>query len=198
MLTEYIRCVLPRTASDGYEYKPNHPGSDATRRGYRDILRAISVDGQTTAEAFGVGGWMPTLTPEPYADLDDMMRAARNCRNGYDVFVVSDVNHNGTAFGDSGNLAFRAHHDAIHILHCAGFDLRGEALACQAQLQRLHLGVEARAVLIGEVVGQALFHRETGEFPTHQGVQPTFHVDEHSIRYCESLLRFALESEATK
>lgn len=158
--------------------------SERTRAAYRELLGAVVTDGHTTARAYGLGGWRPTYSPEPYDGPRELFDAAALARADRGVVWVSDVNHNGTLLGPVGNLAFRAHHDAIHVLRERDFSLTGECFTAADTLDTLDLSPDASAVLVGEVVGQAMYYDETGEFPTHtNGKQPVFHVTPESVAW---------------
>lgn len=81
-----------------------------------------------------------------------------------------------TIFGDTEiNFAFRAWHDARHILGDFDFSLLGEARTCFAQIQdveRLYTGHHRlpfwRALLRAEVIGQASYAHAWGDFPADQ------------------------------
>jgi len=70
------------------------------------------------------------------------------------------------------NYAFRAWHDHLHILHCAGFDPSGEFIVAKAHERALR-GTEAdnpgdRLILRAETQGQILYHQRWDRFPTDQ------------------------------
>ena len=173
------------------------PSSVRTRQAYARLIAAILTDGRTTARAFGGGGWVAVDDPEPYAGLDALQIAAFGARHYQQTFHVSDENHNGAFLGNhAANLAFRAHHDATHALEGLGFSFASECLVTRAQIERLHLadgwsltGADARAVLIGEVIGQGLYFDRFGAFPlTKYGTQPTFNVTDATAEWAADAL----------
>ena len=176
-LAGYVRHTEPRAVSE------------RTRRAYRAVLDAIAMDGQTVARAFGAGGWLPSVRDDPYPDARALARAAADAREGFGAVWVSDMNHNGTAFGDAGNLAFRAHHDAVHVIGGHDFTFAGEVATTAATLDVLHLmNGDAAAVIIAEIMGQGLYFNAHGSFPLFGGKQPTFHVTDDSVLWATSLL----------
>jgi hypothetical protein len=72
------------------------------------------------------------------------------------------------------NIAFRAWHDAHHLLGPHPFTLDGERDACEAQVSDVRavcppdLFPAVAALLRAEIVGQATILAETGAFPTDQ------------------------------
>ena len=70
------------------------------------------------------------------------------------------------------NWAFRAVHDHLHILHCAGFTDTGEHVVARAH-EALLRGTPAdnpgdRLILRAEIMGQLLHFRHWGAFPVDQ------------------------------
>jgi hypothetical protein len=184
MLSRYIRYIA--------ETDP----SARTEAAYRSLERYIAADGDTIPKAFGVGGWAPSLLDNPYTGLRDLAHAARASRD-HDGFVwISDANHNGAFLGsDLANLAFRAHHDAVHVLTYRGFHLLDECDVARATVNRLHLTGDAFAVLAGEIIGQGLYHQRHGCFPlTFEGRQPFFQVTSESRAWALDALQIGAES----
>jgi hypothetical protein len=158
-----------------------------TRDAYASLVSAIASDGLTIARAFGGSGWASVQDPEPYASLAELYSAARYARgpNVYSPVSVSNVNHNGAFLGDDrANLAFRAHHDAMHVLLYAGFDLGGECFVAYETAKRLMtFGSDASTVIVAEIVGQGLYHAVHGKFPLVGGKQPVAAVNTRTQRW---------------
>ena len=162
------------------------PVSTRTRNAYTALHAAIATDGQTIARAYGCGGWLPSVKDNPYESLADLQAAALDAREGYGVVFVSDANHNGAFLGAEGaNLLFRAHHDALHALENLEFHFMDECKVARRTVGLLHLGIDAAAVVAGEIIGQGLHYDRTGSFPLVDGGtrQPTFHVTNQSTRW---------------
>ena len=179
-----------------YRAATRDPWQDATprtRRAYARVREAIQRDGFTLASAFGVGGWMPSHEGDPYASARELFDAARRARvDGFPV-RVSDVNHGKAFLGcDATNLAFRAHHDAMHVIHALGFSFKEECQVARLTVSTLalgHLDRDARAVIAGEIIGQGLYHNIHGTFPlTAAGDQPCYHVTPASVHLGDLLL----------
>ena len=113
------------------------------------------------------------------------------CPRGYDVsptapetleglkaldrMCVSSGHSEGTIFGDPEvNYAFRAWHDACHLLGDYPFTLEGETDACSMQCNQLVAlyGAEKAGpwckMLRAEVIGQACYIERWHEFPVNQ------------------------------
>lgn len=124
-----------------------------------------------------------------------MTMANRVCPAGYDIGVdvpktlpelrehvantgrilVSSENSDNTIFADpEHNYAFRAWHDWTHWHTLSGFDLVNETNVAMRQISDLakvfspRFADKYKALILAEVVGQALYREITGEFPVAQ------------------------------
>jgi hypothetical protein len=162
---------------------------------YSEVVGALLRDGRTCAHAFGNAGWVPSLSDNPYRNLDRMKNAQRGGYLWGYPFLVSDTNHTGAFLGnDAANLAFRAHHDAMHLEFTAELDLVGEATIAFATCDRLCLSMNASAVIVAEVLGQSLFFERHEVFPLVDGRQPFAPVSGELLdwtRDCRSHFAFA-------
>lgn len=71
------------------------------------------------------------------------------------------------------NHAFRAWHDACHVAGQFGFDLGGEKQTCEMQVKQFYCVFpsapsDVAALLCAEIIGQAEYFAEFGEFPEDQ------------------------------
>lgn len=120
--------------------------------------------------------------------------ASRYCPLGYDIgraprsldalqtelaqrnrFTVNGDYSDNTIFSEREfNLDFRAWHDATHYAIGAEFDLVGETAVAIRQIDDLatvygtRTANRYRALILAEVVGQALAYEFTGRFPSDQ------------------------------
>lgn len=161
-----------------------------SRRAYSRLVSRIAADNETVLQAFGKGGWLSSASSEPYTSADALHRAAYCARtDGFPVWV-SDANHNGAFWGDShANLAFRAHHDAVHVSYKQGFDFEGECRTCYytaGSLNLDHYSPEA-AVLVSEIIGQGLYFDRHGRFPLRR-TQPHATVSKDAMAWAERVL----------
>jgi hypothetical protein len=81
------------------------------------------------------------------------------------------------------NHAFRAWHDAQHIVQRVGFDLAGERAACEGQIRELLARYpsaprEVIALIRAEVIGQAEHFAAFGEFPVDQAAFITTYLEQ--------------------
>ena len=111
---------------------------------------------------------------DPYADSAAITAAAGASRAGGLPFEVSDVNHGHPIWSDSQNFAFRAHHDACHVLSGSpAFTYAGEVSTYLYTIGRLRVSIWSPVgqALLAEIVGQSAVYETTGEFPTIEGRQ---------------------------
>jgi hypothetical protein len=168
-------------------------GPDAyTEQAYDAFVDALLRDGTTLAKAFGQGGWCAVDNAEPYTGLAELSDAARRARSTFYAPVrISDVNHNGSMLGRPAvNLAFRAHHDACHVIAQCGFDLLGEAEVAREQIERLGGRTldETTTIIVGEVIGQGIYHGIYKSFPLVNGQQPFVPFNRDVREWCAEVL----------
>lgn len=161
-----------------------------TRAAYAELTRAILSDTGAIRLAYGTAGWARSDAADPYPDAASMAHAATLARSGVAPFLVSDVEHNGAFLGDNAaNLAFRAHHDAVHELYGSpAFAFAGEAHTCLHTVRRLRIGRLARAVLTWEIIGQSAFYVQHGRFPLVNGRQPIPSLTDASVSDADRIL----------
>lgn len=111
----------------------------------------------------------------PFNGVDDFAKLKQIIADNDGRMVVWSGGSDATIFGDPEvNYAFRAWHDWCHLNGNYPFTVEGEAAA--ATTQAAHLiklyGAEKsrpwRALLKAEVVGQAEYYAEHGQFPANQ------------------------------
>ena len=81
------------------------------------------------------------------------------------MLISSDFCKN-TIFGsEKVNILFRAWHDDQHLKLNLGFDYSEEMAVCFSQLNELPTNwIFEKKLIISEIIGQALFHKKTGQF----------------------------------
>jgi len=86
------------------------------------------------------------------------------------VMPISNEHCENNIFGDiETNIAFRAWHDSIHLELNEGFEYFSEAIVAFKQMNELPLDwVFERNLIYCEVIGQAAYHRNTGNFVEDQ------------------------------
>lgn len=109
------------------------------------------------------------------ADAPNSYDALVACFEADGRITVWDGGSDETIFGDPEvNYAFRAWHDAGHLKLAAAFDRAGEAQVCAWQCAQLvAANGPAKAarwctILQAEIIGQADYCAEHGDFPTDQ------------------------------
>ena len=149
-----------------FPFVPVVEPSYAVRRAYAGIMRRIRAS-TALARAFG-SAEVSGVPVDPYPDYERMLDAASRALWCGVPFFVNDTNHNHPIWTDNENLAFRAHHDAMHVLIRKDFTLDGETavwLATCADLGYRNLLNMGPRVLFCEIVGQKIYNEETGLFP---------------------------------
>lgn len=133
---------------------------------------ALNAAVMTLANAANPLGWdvidSYALAPQSLADVNRYVNNGRmTVWSGYsDNTIYGCTEHNG---------AFRAWHDAIHYKLQAPFTFGGEAAVVYEQIRQLvdcygddDIVIQWCAYMLTEVLGQALFNVQYGEFPIDQ------------------------------
>jgi hypothetical protein len=121
------------------------------------------------AERYAPGWKAAPVAPETLEALKESHK-----RDGF--ITVWDGESDRTIFGEAHfNHAFRAWHDAVHLMYDLPFTLDGERAAAEMQCEHVkrHYGTDSRALkwcemIRCEVAGQAEHFAKTGDFPADQ------------------------------
>lgn len=109
--------------------------------------------------------------PETFEELRRAFAASGGANGG--IIPVSSLNCEDTIYGDPEvNMMFRAWHDSVHLMEGYDFSVAGEAHVAYLQIAQLMALFGPRpewaALILSEVIGQAVYMVGHGKFPVKQ------------------------------